>query len=277
MSIYSWRVLYDHEATTVDNVTCTTPLYDQNWHAMLLKTDRVMTQAELEATPEWSNVLAEAEAHTIYVQQIYGVENMAITAVTPELVALIKSILGTVGIDVKSLKEADALLQQKQGDLSLLSTTEKSNLVAAINELKGVSDTLADNQSSFTEIDDSVTDTDSTWSSSKISTQIQAGIDGLIDGAPGTLDTLKELATALQNSPDSIADINTILAKAVRVDIVQNFTVAEKAQGRGNIDAASTGEVQAVADDVTQLASNVGDILSLTVADYTNARDGVSA
>lgn len=149
---------------------------------------------------------------------------MTITAVTPELIVLIKTILGSVGIDVKNINTAVSALETKQGDLALLSTTEKANLVSAINELKNVSDTLAQNQSSFTEINDATTAADSTWSSSKISTQIQTGIDGLIDGAPGTLNTLKELAAALQDSPDAIADINTILGKAVRVD-VQQFSI----------------------------------------------------
>lgn len=242
---------------------------------MLLTVDRVMTQQELAETPEWSSILGELEPNTIFYQHIFGVNTMAITAVTPELVVLIKNILGTIGVDVKSINDAVSALETKQGDLALLSTTEKANLVAAINELKGVSDTLAANQAAFTEIDDASTAADKTWSSSKISTQIQAGIDGLIDGAPGTLDTLNELASALQDSPDSIADINTILGKAVRVDIAQTFTVTEQAQARTNIDAASTGDVAAVAGDVAQLAANVGDIATLSVADYTNARDGV--
>ena len=90
----------------------------------------------------------------------------------------------------------------------------------------------------------------------------------MVDGAPDALNTLKELATALNNAPNAVQNILDILGKVVRVDQAQAFSVAEKAQGRSNIGAASDA-------DLTQLASNVGDIGSLALTDYTDYRDGV--
>ena len=189
---------------------------------------------------------------------------MAIPAVTPDLIARLNDIMSTMGADVKSLNEASATLAAKQGDLSLLTTAEKSNLVGAINEVKA----LVDGIDLASLIDDTATSGTKTWSSSKIVTEIQAAVDGIIDGAPGALDTINELAAALQDNPDIISTITTALGKTVRVDVAQTFTDAEKAQGRSNIGAASEA-------DLTQLAANVGDVSNLSLTTYTNARDGV--
>lgn len=61
-------------------------------------------------------------------------------------------------------------------------------------------------------IDDTVTGTSTAWSSKKTSDQIKAAIDGLVDGAPEALDTLKELADALDESGDSVAALVSQIA-----------------------------------------------------------------
>lgn len=189
---------------------------------------------------------------------------MAISAVTPELAARLVQIFTQIGLDMKSVQAAANLLQTKQGDLSTLTTDEKSSLVDAINEVQAE----VNNIDLSALIDDTTTDTDSTWSSSKIVSAIGTAISDLIGGAPEALNTLNELAAALQDNPDMIANINTILGKVVRVDVEQTFSGAEKAQGRTNIGAASDA-------DLAQLAANVGDIATVAMPVYTNARDGV--
>lgn len=184
---------------------------------------------------------------------------MAINAVTPDLIISLQTIFRQIGLDMKAQKALTEALQGNIGSLESLNTTEKSSIVAAINELKAATANL---------IDDTTTDTDTTWSSSKIAQAIASGLAGLVDNAPDALNTLGELASALKNSPDAIQNILDILAKVVRVDVAQAFSVAEKAQGRANIGAASEA-------DLTQLAANVGDIGSLKLIDYTDYRDGV--
>jgi len=64
-----------------------------------------------------------------------------------------------------------------------------------------------------------------------VSTQINAAIDALINGAPAALDTLSELAAALQNSDDQvaalIAQISGKLAKDANLSDLQDLTAAQ--------------------------------------------------
>lgn len=115
-----------------------------------------------------------------------------------------------------------------QGSLTTLTTTNKTSLVAALNELK----TAIANASN---INDSATNTSSTWSSDKINTTINNAVSALVNGAGTTLDTLKELANALGNDANFAATIATQMGKRVRVDAAQTFTVAEQAQGCANL------------------------------------------
>lgn len=61
-------------------------------------------------------------------------------------------------------------------------------------------------------IDDGATGTNKTWSSSKIAAAISAALNGLIQGAPGALDTLNELAAAMGDDPNFAATVTNALA-----------------------------------------------------------------
>ncbi|PWA10989.1 hypothetical protein [Flavobacterium laiguense] len=132
-----------------------------------------------------------------------------------------------IGTDIKGLTT-------KQGDLTGLSTTAKSNLVLAINEIFGL---VGGNSS----IDDVAGDgiTNKTWSANKIFDTIEAAKvaikNELTNGAATALDTLSELATALGNDPNFASTIATGLSQRVRFDSVQTLTVAEKLQACSNI------------------------------------------
>jgi type VI protein secretion system component VasK len=130
-------------------------------------------------------------------------------------------------------------LKSNQGALASLSTTNKSSLVAAINELATIVDGI-----DAAEIDDAATSgADVTWSVDQIKVKIAAAIDALVDGAPGTLDTLNELAAALADSPDTISGINTALGLRVRVDASQSFDSTQQTQARANIGAQSAAAI----------------------------------
>ena len=141
------------------------------------------------------------------------------------LEARVVALAQAIGTDVKTLTTA-------VGSLSGLNTTAKSNLVAAINEIA-----LA--AASATGIDDGVTSEESTWSSNKISSEISGTISGLVGGAGAALDTLKELADALNNDPSFATTIATQIANRVRFDDAQTLTAPQKAQACDNIGAAS--------------------------------------
>lgn len=133
----------------------------------------------------------------------------------------ITSLAQAIAADIKRLTT-------NQGTLTALTTTDKTSLVKAINELKASID-------SATNINDTSTSTSATWSSDKINTSINNAVSALVNGAGTTLDTLKELADALGNDANFATTIATQMGKRVRVDAAQTFTVTEQAQGCANL------------------------------------------
>lgn len=134
-------------------------------------------------------------------------------------------------------KKILTLVNGNVADLSALTTTAKSNLVAAINELVSAS-------ASASGIDDASTSTTSSWSSSKTDAEINAAIGALVASSPATLDTLNELATALGDDPNFATTITTALANRVRFDAAQTLTSTQQAQAQANmnvVDAAKIG------------------------------------
>ena len=133
-----------------------------------------------------------------------------------------------IGADIK-------LLTTKVGDLTSLPTTAKGSLVAAIIELHGLIGTGG------VEIDDAAGngDTGVTWSADKIFDSIelakQAVKDSILDGAGAALDTLKELADALNNDPNFSITIATQISNRVRYDAAQTLTTAQRLQACQNI------------------------------------------
>lgn len=127
------------------------------------------------------------------------------------------------------LKQVNNTLKGNQGDLTKLSTADKTSLVNALNELK----TTIDNKTS---INDSQNTTANTWSATKISNEITQAITNLINGADASSDTLKELA-------DKIAALAQADNGLVSANQLQAFTEQQKAQARSNIDVYSKAEI----------------------------------
>lgn len=132
-----------------------------------------------------------------------------------------------IGTDIKALNLS-------QGNLSALSTTAKTSLVNAINE-------LATLNASAARINDALGlgATNVTWSADKIVASIEAAkvavTNSLVNGAATALDTLSELATALNNDPSFAANVATQLGVRVRFDAAQSLSVAQQLQACTNI------------------------------------------
>ena len=149
------------------------------------------------------------------------------------------------------------------GTLSGLSTTSKTTLVGAINEVKEAVSAV----DLTALIDDAATaGTDNkTYSADKIigllsslETKVMGGV------SPEALDTIKELADFL--SDETVANgIVAQMSKRVRVDAPQSFTAEERAQARANINAASAQALQTLTD-------NIGNTDHDFVADYNTAK-----
>lgn len=147
----------------------------------------------------------------------------------------ITALAQAIGADVKALN-------LKQGDLTSLSTTSKTNLVVAINELFTLVQSAGGNI-----INDAATGAASTYSSNKIGADLTSAISALRTelkaGAGAALDTFAELAAAINNDASFATTIANSLSKRVRADAAQTFSAAERLQARQNIDAFGSIEL----------------------------------
>lgn len=145
------------------------------------------------------------------------------------------------------------------GDLTGLATTDKTSLVAAINEVnnKPAPDGGA-------QINDTGTSTTSVWSSNKTNSEIGNRVSAVVDAAPGTLDTLNELAAALGDDPNFATTVATDIGNRVRYDAAQALTGAQQTQARANIGAGTSNLVigitgtTAAAGNHTHTATDIG-------------------
>jgi hypothetical protein len=156
------------------------------------------------------------------------------------------SLAQAIGADIKDIRT-------KQGTLTSLSTTNKTNLVAAINELFSLMG------SAGASINDTAGNgnTTETWSADKIFDTIEAAKttvkNELVNGASTTLDTLNELAAALGNDPNYATTIATQLGNRVRYDAAQTLNTAQQLQACNNIGVGNP-EVDLVASYTTAKA-----------------------
>ena len=144
------------------------------------------------------------------------------------LIVRISDLATRMATECKSLR---TLVNANGADLSALTTTQKSSLVAAINELK----TAVDNAGSSITISDSASSTTQVWSSSKVASEITAAKNALTNGAAAALDTLSELASALGNDANFSSTITTALSYRLRFDAVQTLTSGQKTQACTNL------------------------------------------
>lgn len=135
-------------------------------------------------------------------------------------------------------------VKARTGVLGDLSTTDKSSLVAAINELKAAV---------LTAIDDETARTTTTYSSTKIVSLLDVLKTEILGGADPAYDTLVELQRALQDDQSGIAALTAAIDKRVRFDAAQSLSAAEKAQARSNIGAVAATDVGDTATDFVAL------------------------
>lgn len=127
-------------------------------------------------------------------------------------------------------------VRAKAGNLANLTTTDKSNLVAAINELKAAVVSSA-------VIDDAHVAATSTYSSNKIVSLLDALKTEILGGAGAAYDTLVEIQQLLQNGTSGLDALLAAVNNRVRYDAAQSMTVAEQLQARSNIGAVAATDV----------------------------------
>lgn len=139
----------------------------------------------------------------------------------------IQDLATRIATECKSLR---TLINSNQADLSSLNTTNKTNLVSAINEINTALGSITS-----VVINDTSSNTTQVWSSSKIASEILQAKNDLINGAASALDTLSEIASALNNDANFASTITTALSKRLRFDAVQTLTAGEKTQACENL------------------------------------------
>ena len=146
-------------------------------------------------------------------------------------------------------------LDNKIGDISTLTTTEKSNTVGAINEVKGVADTNTTNIGTLSNL----TTTEKTNTVGAINE-----VKGVADTNTTSIGTLSNLATTEKsnivgaiNEVKGVADTNT-----TNIGTLSNLTTTEKSSLVGAIN-----EVKGVADTNT---INIGTLSNLTTTEKSS-------
>lgn len=156
---------------------------------------------------------------------------------TKTLSAQINAFATRVGTEVKAVKNR---VTTAEGKISSLETAV-GNITTEIE--------------SKSEINDAAVATNSTYSSSKIVSEITAAKqsvkDDLLDGAGAAYDTLKELGALIDTNRDAIDALEAVAAGHVVFDKAQSLTDPQKAQARANIGAASAAEVTTLSGKVT--------------------------
>lgn len=122
------------------------------------------------------------------------------------------------------------------GNLASLTTTDKSSLVAAINELRTA-------VSAATTIDDERMGASTTYSSSKIVSLLDGLKADILGGADAAYDTLVEIQQLLQNGTTGLDALLAAVNRRVRFDTAQALTPAEQLQARTNIGAAASADL----------------------------------
>jgi hypothetical protein len=173
------------------------------------------------------------------------------------------------------MKAHKVLINGNALDLSALTTTAKTNLVAAINEVKAA-------QASSAGINDATTTTTSTWSSSKVNSEIAAKISALVAAAPGLLDTLDEIAAALGDDPNFATTMTNALAGKAPL-ASPTFTGTPSAPtataGTNTTQIATTAFVQAAVPAAVPAASDTvqGKVELATSAETITGSDATRA
>lgn len=163
----------------------------------------------------------------------------------------LSDLITALGTDYKQIRTW--ISGSSTGDLTGLTTTDKSSLVAAINEVDGASASVPDASDTvkgkieIATLAEVATGTDAARAVTPEGVRqervaLKAEILGA--GVPAALDTLDELAAALGDDASFAASTTTALGNRVRVDTAaQGLTGTQQSNARTNIAAVGTADI----------------------------------
>lgn len=118
----------------------------------------------------------------------------------------------------------------------------------------------------------------------EVDTAIAAAISGLVDTAPGTLDTLNELAAALGDDPNFATTVTSALAgkQPLDSDLTSIAALTTTAFGRSLLELANAGALAVAAGAVDSVAQTghglvAGDVVRLSGTNYVKAQADTEA
>lgn len=173
-------------------------------------------------------------------------DKTAIVAAINETVGSISAAQTTLNDYAKRLSAVETKASTNASDVSAAKgniSTLQTSLGTLQTELKALKDKVA----SATNIDDTKAGTATTYSSSKIESDItaakQAVKDDLLGGAGAAYDTLKELADLIAANKSAIDALKEVAAGHVKYDAAQTLTDVQKKRARDNIGAGAATDV----------------------------------
>jgi len=164
----------------------------------------------------------------------------------------LSDLITAVGTDIKQLRTW--LTGSSSGNLTALTTSDKSSIVAAINELDAApGGTPPDASETVKGIVELATLSEVSAGSDALRAVTPAGVrqerislkdEILGPGVPAALDTLDELAAALADDANFAASTTTALGNRVRVDTAaQGLSGTQQSNARTNIAAVGTTDI----------------------------------
>lgn len=203
--------------------------------------------------------------------EIGDLSTLKTTAKTSAVVA-VNEVKDLVAANVDSLNGHATRLTAVEGKAAANETA----IAGVTTRVTAAEDKIAANESaiaalegvvaSSTNIDDVNVSTATTYSSSKITSEITAAKAAvkadLLGGAGEAYDTLKELADLIQNNEDAIDALEALAAGHVKYDGAQTITLEQQAQARANIGAAA-------ATDLTTANGKIGEVETKAAATAT--------
>lgn len=138
------------------------------------------------------------------------------------------------------------------GDLTNLSTVDKTSLISAINELKTYLDSLNTTQTEL--INDTLNSSlTKVWSITKLKEFTVGLFDSLWTGVPLEHDTLVKISSELTSLKSELSDY-----VPYNIDVSTSKTDIEKGTARTNIGAIGQSELDAVDSKVDALRTDIG-------------------
>lgn len=156
-----------------------------------------------------------------------------------------------VGTDYKQIRTW--ITGSSTGTLATLTTTDKSSLVAAVNEVKAGATTSPDSSTTVKGLIETATLAEVATGTDTVRAVTSEGVrqerialkaEILGSSVPAALDTLDELAAALADDASYAATITTALGNRVRVDTAaQGLDSTQQGNARTNIGVYSQAEL----------------------------------